>query len=49
MKESSWGKPQMSLTSFMVKSKCACMVIEPRDELLVKVDKADKGLHLLFV
>jgi hypothetical protein len=25
------------------------MVREPRDELSVKVDKADKGLHLLCV
>jgi hypothetical protein len=24
MKESSWGKPQMNLTSFMVKSNSAC-------------------------
>jgi hypothetical protein len=27
---------------------CARMVREPRDELSVKVDEADKGLHLLF-
>jgi hypothetical protein len=27
----------------------ASMVREPRDELSVKVDEADKGLHLLFI
>jgi hypothetical protein len=27
---------------------CTCMVREPRDELLVKVDVADEGLHLLL-
>jgi hypothetical protein len=28
---------------------CTCMVREPRDKSLVKVDKVDEGLHLLFV
>jgi hypothetical protein len=28
---------------------CAHMVREPRDELSVKVDEANEGLHLLFI
>jgi hypothetical protein len=28
---------------------CVHMVREPRDESMVDIDKADKGLHLLFV
>jgi hypothetical protein len=49
MKESSWGKPQMSLISFMVKSKSVRVVGEPRNKVSVKIDKADKRLHLLFI
>jgi hypothetical protein len=51
MKESSWGKPQMNLTSFMDGQieECMRMVRESRDEASVEIDKANERLYLLFI
>jgi hypothetical protein len=49
MKESSWGKPQMNLTSFIVKLKSVRAWWENPGIVSVEIDEADERLHLLFI
>jgi hypothetical protein len=47
MKESTWGKPQLNLTSFMIKQ-CIHMVGESRDEAMIEIDKPNEQLYLFL-